>query len=68
MFYIVFQCKPVTEALTDIVKKWAGKRPIIFCSIGGEYTERMLRILFNKGIPVFNNIESWVFAAEALAP
>lgn len=66
MLYIVFHVSPVTEAMIDIIARYASIKPLIFCSIGSDHTEYMKSLLEKKDVPAFSSVEEWVSATEAL--
>jgi len=69
MPWFVFQDDPLEETivshLADFQKK--GKKPVLAGGNGGPYTEKMIRLIEKHGVPVYQDLRTWVAAASALA-
>ena len=66
MVFFVFQCKPVTEKIAEILGKYKSIKPIVCGAIGEEHTRYMGSLIEDNKIPIFYSIEEWVSATEAL--
>lgn len=66
MICFVFQCKPITQNIVSILKKYSNKKPVVCCSIGAEYTHKMGEIFEKEKIPIFYSVEEWVSATGAI--
>jgi len=69
MPFFVFQNAPLDESIVErLVAINARKlKPIICCSTGGTYSEKMGSAIIKAGIPVFTRVAEWVAGASALA-
>ena len=69
MPWFVFQDDPLEETivghLADLQRR--GKKPLLAGGNGGPYTEKMIRLIEGHGIPVYQDLRTWVAAASALA-
>jgi 3-hydroxypropionyl-CoA synthetase (ADP-forming) len=66
MVFFVFQCKPITEKIANVLSKYKSLKPIICGTMGEEHTRYMGDLIENINVPVFYSIDEWVSAAEVL--
>ncbi len=54
----LFQTPFVSEKLVDIVEKWCkhGKKPMVVVSIGGTYTQKMIKEMEQRHVPIYPSI------------
>ena len=68
MAWFVFQDNPLEEKivkyLADFSKK--KKKPLLVGGTGGQYTQKMSRLIEKHKIPVFDDLRTWISAAHAL--
>ena len=64
----LFQTPFVTEKLVDIVEKWSkkGEKPMVVVSIGGTYTQNMIKEMEKRQIAVYPSIWRGVKALRTL--
>jgi len=64
----LFQTPFVTEKLVDIVEKWSkhGEKPMVVVSIGGTYTQKMIKEMEKRRIAIYPSIWRGVKALRAL--
>ncbi len=69
MPWFVFQDDPLEETIVDYLSNFSKKRkkPLLVGANGGPYTEKMSKLVEKKGIPVYDDLRTWVAAASALA-
>ena len=69
MPWFVFQDDPLEETIVDHLANFSKKRkkPLLAGGNGGPYTEKMSKLIEKKGIPVYDDLRTWVAAASALA-
>ena len=69
MPWFVFQDDPLEETIDGLLANFSKKRkkPLLACCNGGPYTENMSKLIEKKGIPVYDDLRTWVAAASALA-
>lgn len=69
MPFFVFQNAPLDESIVERLAAINFKKlkPIVCCSTGGAYSEKMGSAIMKTGIPVFTRVAEWVAAASALA-
>jgi len=69
MPWFVFQDDPLEETIVGHLANFSKKRkkPLLAGGNGGPYTEKMTKLIEKKGIPVYNDLRTWVAAASALA-
>ena len=69
MPFFVFQNAPLDESIIERLAALNAKKlkPIVCCSTGGIYSEKMGSTIMKAGIPVFTRVSEWVAAASALA-
>jgi 3-hydroxypropionyl-CoA synthetase (ADP-forming) len=69
MPFFVFQNAPLDESIVDRLATLNAKKlkPIVCCSTGGSYSEKMGSAIEKAGIPVFTRVSEWVAASSALA-
>lgn len=65
---LLFQTVPITGKVVDYVIRFANKRkkPIIVCSAGGYYTQKMIKTLEENDIPVFDTPARAIDSMDAL--
>jgi len=69
MPWFVFQDEPLDEVIIDYLDKFSKKRikPLLVGCNGGPYTQKISRLIEERGIPVYDDLRTWVAAASALA-
>jgi len=69
MPWFVFQDDPLEETIVGHLANFSKKRkkPLLAGGNGGPYTEKMSKLIEKKGIPVYNDLRTWIAAASALA-
>jgi len=69
MPWFVFQDDPLEETIVDHLANFSKKRkkPLLAGGNGGPYTEKMSKLIEKKGIPVYDDLRTWVAAASALS-
>ena len=69
MPWFVFQDDPLEETIVGHLANFSKKRkkPLLAGGNGGPYTEKMSKLIEKKGIPVYDDLRTWVAAASALA-
>jgi len=69
MPWFVFQDEPLEEIIIDHLADLSKnrKKPIIIGGNGGPYTQKISKLIEEKGIPVYDNVEMWLVAARALS-
>jgi len=69
MPWFVFQDDPLEETivgyLDELSKK--GVKPILAGGNGGPYTEKMIKLIEEHNVPVYQDLRTWVAAASALS-
>ena len=68
LLILLFQTAPITPKVVDYVIKFSKKKkkPVIVCSAGGEYSEKLIKKLEENDIPVFDCPARAVDALDAL--
>ncbi len=68
MPWFVFQDDPLDEIIIDYLAEFSNKKkkPILIGANGGPYTQKVSGLIEKKGVPVYDDIRSWVAAASAL--
>ena len=66
MPWFVFQDDPLDEVIVDYLVEASGKKPLLVGGNGGPYTQKMTKMIEDKGIPVYSDLRDWVAAASAL--
>lgn len=66
MAWFVFQCKPITEKISLILKKYSRIKPIICGAMGTGYTYRISKLIEKEKVPIFFSVDDWVTAAGSL--
>jgi len=68
MPWFVFQDDPLEETIVDHLAALQKKKqkPLLCGGNGGPYTEKMIGLIENHRIPVYQDIRTWVAAASAL--
>lgn len=69
MPFFVFQNAPLDESIVERLTSINARKlkPVICCSTGGLYSEKMGSAIRQTGIPVFTRVCEWVAAASAAA-
>ena len=69
MPWFVFQDDPLEETIVDYLSDFSNKKtkPLLVGANGGPYTQKMSKLVEKKGIPVYDDLRTWVAAASALA-
>jgi 3-hydroxypropionyl-CoA synthetase (ADP-forming) len=69
MPWFVFQDDPLQETIVDYLATLSKKqkKPIIAGGNGGPYTEKMIKLIEEHNVPVYQDLRTWVAAASALA-
>jgi 3-hydroxypropionyl-CoA synthetase (ADP-forming) len=69
MPWFVFQDEPLKEKIIDYLYNLSKnrKKPIIIGGNGGPYTQKISKLIEEKGIPVYDNVEMWLVVARALS-
>ena len=69
MPWFVFQDDPLEEAIIDHLAAFSrkGKKPLLVGGNGGPYTQKISRLIEEKGVPVYDDLRDWVAAASALS-
>ncbi len=68
LLLVQLQTPGTTRRLLDITEKWCknGKKPIVVCSIGGEYTRDFLKEFEERRIPSYNSLRRSILALKSL--
>lgn len=69
MPWFVFQDDPLEETIIDFLAEFSNqkKKPVLVGGNGGPYTQKISALIEQKGVPVYDDIRTWVAAASALA-
>ena len=69
MPWFVFQDDPLEETIVGYLANFSKKKakPLLVGANGGPYTEKMSKLVEKKGIPVYDDLRTWVAAASALS-
>ena len=69
MPWFVFQDDPLQETIVDYLAALSKKKkkPILAGGNGGPYTEKMIKLIEENNVPVYQDLRTWVAAASALA-
>jgi 3-hydroxypropionyl-CoA synthetase (ADP-forming) len=69
MPWFVFQDDPLEETIVDHLSDFSNKKikPLLVGANGGPYTQKMTKLVEEKGIPVYDDLRTWVAAASALS-
>lgn len=69
MPWFVFQDDPLGEIIIDYLAEFSKnrKKPLLVGANGGPYTNKVSRLIEERGIPVYDDLRDWVAAASALA-
>jgi len=69
MPWFVFQDDPLQETIVDYLSTLSKKqkKPILAGGNGGPYTEKMIKLIEQHNVPVYQDLRTWVAAASALA-
>ncbi len=69
MPFFVFQNAPLDESIVERLAEINARKlkPIVCCSTGGTYSDKMSSAIMKVGIPVFTRVGEWVAAASGLA-
>ena len=68
MPWFVFQDDPLEETIIQYLSEFSKqqKKPLLVGGNGGPYTEKISALIEKEGVPVYDDIRSWVAAAAAL--
>ncbi|MFB5631006.1 MAG: 3-hydroxypropionate--CoA ligase [Nitrosopumilaceae archaeon] len=69
MPWFVFQDDPLEETIVDHLANFSKKqkKPLVVGCNGGPYTEKMIKLVEQHKVPVYQDLRTWVAAASALA-
>ena len=69
MPFFVFQNAPLDESIIERLAAINARKlkPIICCSTGGAYSEKMGSAIMKASLPVFTRVAEWVAGASALS-
>ena len=69
MPWFVFQDDPLEETSVDYLSNFSKKKtkPLLVGANGGPYTEKMSKLVEKRGVPVYDDLRTWVAAASAMA-
>ncbi len=69
MPWFVFQDDPLEETIIDHLAAFSkkGKKPLLVGGNGGPYTQKISKLIEEKGVPVYDDLRDWVAAASALS-
>jgi 3-hydroxypropionyl-CoA synthetase (ADP-forming) len=68
MPWFVFQDDPLEETIIQYLGEFSRqqKKPLLVGGNGGPYTQKISALIEKEGVPVYDDIRSWVAAASAL--
>ncbi|HEX9846044.1 MAG TPA: 3-hydroxypropionate--CoA ligase [Candidatus Nitrosotenuis sp.] len=68
MPWFVFQDDPLEETIIQYLAEFSRqqKKPLLVGGNGGPYTQKVSALIEKEGVPVYDDIRSWVAAASAL--
>lgn len=68
MPWFVFQDEPLNEKIIDYLDNFSKKqiKPLLVGCNGGPYTQKIVKLIEERGIPVYDDIRTWVETASAL--
>ena len=68
MPWFVFQDDPLEETIVEHLAAFhkVGKKPLLAGGNGGPYTEKMIKLIEQHKVPVYQDLRTWVAAASAL--
>ncbi|RJQ23207.1 acyl-CoA synthetase [Candidatus Parcubacteria bacterium] len=68
MPWFVFQDDPLEETIIQYLGEFSRqqKKPLLVGGNGGPYTQKVSALIEKEGVPVYDDIRSWVAAASAL--
>ncbi len=69
MPWFVFQDDPLDEVIIDYLAEFSNEKnkPVLVGGNGGPYTQKVSRLIEERGVPVYDDLRDWVAAASALA-
>ena len=69
MPWFVFQDDPLDEVIIDYLAEFSSEKnkPVLVGGNGGPYTQKVSRLIEERGVPVYDDLRDWVAAASALA-
>lgn len=69
MPWFVFQDDPLEETIIDHLAEFSNeaRKPLLVGGNGGPYTQKVSKLIEEKGVPVYDDLRDWVAAASALA-
>ena len=68
MPWFVFQDDPLDEIIIEYLARFSKKRvkPLLVGANGGPFTNKVSRLIEQRGVPVYDDLRDWVAAASAL--
>lgn len=68
MPWFVFQDDPLDEVIIDYLAEFSAlqTKPLLVGGNGGPYTQKVSKMIEDKGVPVYSDLRDWVAAASAL--
>ncbi len=69
MPWFVFADDPLEEIIIDHLAAFSKKKskPVLVGANGGPYTQKISKLIEEKGVPVYDDLRDWCAAASALA-
>ena len=69
MPWFVFADDPLEEIIIDYLAAFSKKKskPVLVGANGGPYTQKISKLIEEKGVPVYDDLRDWCAAASALA-
>ena len=68
MPWFVFQDDPLGEVIIDYLAEFSNrKKPLLVGANGGPYTNKVSKMIEERGVPVYDDLRDWAAAASALA-
>ncbi len=69
MPWFVFADDPLEEIIIDYLAAFSKKKlkPVLVGGNGGPYTQKISKLIEEKGVPVYDDLRDWCAAASALA-
>lgn len=68
MPWFVFQDDPLDEVIVDYLAEFSAShdKPLLVGGNGGPYTQKVAKMIEERGVPVYSDLRDWVAAASAL--
>ena len=68
MPWFVFQDDPLGEVIIDYLAEFSDKKkkPLLVGANGGPYTNKVSKMIEERGVPVYDDLRDWAAAASAL--